>query len=145
MSARLSDRSFQYPVGIAENMLVEAVIRVKQKQLNVGVGTERMIFNIDSAMKHFYSNDDTCFSIDVIDEILKEDFDALLNEGSKILHSIKANSFTVSRIVIVEPGVGATTWSAAYIDNSQVSKWIVSLVEWNSSVSLMKSLIQCTF
>ncbi|GJZ45994.1 putative nucleotidyltransferase, ribonuclease H [Tanacetum coccineum] len=40
-------------------------------------------------MKHFYSNDDTCFSIDVIDEILEEDFDALLDEGSKILYSIK--------------------------------------------------------
>ncbi|GJX50362.1 reverse transcriptase domain-containing protein [Tanacetum coccineum] len=68
---------------------VDAVIRVKQKQLNLGVGTERMIFNIDSAIKHYYSNDDTCFSIDVIDEILEEDFDALLNEGRKILHSIE--------------------------------------------------------
>ncbi|GJR42825.1 reverse transcriptase domain-containing protein [Tanacetum coccineum] len=48
-----------------------------------------MIFNIDSAMKHCYSNDDTCFSIDVIDEILEEDFDALLDEGSQILHSIE--------------------------------------------------------
>ncbi|GJW92596.1 reverse transcriptase domain-containing protein [Tanacetum coccineum] len=67
----------------------DAVIRVKQKQLNLGVGTERMIFNIDSAMKHSYSNDDTCFSIDVIDEILEEDFDALLDEGSKILYSIE--------------------------------------------------------
>ncbi|GKB71905.1 reverse transcriptase domain-containing protein [Tanacetum coccineum] len=67
----------------------DAVIRVKQKQLNLGVGTERMIFNIDSSMKHSYSNDDTCFSIDVINEILEEDFDALLDEGSKILHSIK--------------------------------------------------------
>ncbi|GKA74770.1 reverse transcriptase domain-containing protein [Tanacetum coccineum] len=71
---RLADRSFQYPVGIAKNMLVEvgkftfpanffilemeednkvplilgrpflhtadAVIRVKQKQLNLGVGTK---------------------------------------------------------------------------------------------------------
>nr|GFB44166.1 reverse transcriptase domain-containing protein [Tanacetum cinerariifolium] len=63
-----------------------AVIRVKQKQLNLGVGTERMIFNIDFSMKHSYSNDDTCFRID---EILKEDFDALLGEGSKILHSIE--------------------------------------------------------
>ncbi|GJZ96870.1 reverse transcriptase domain-containing protein [Tanacetum coccineum] len=89
MSVRLADRSFQYPVGIAENMLFEVVIRVKQKQLYLGVGTERMIFNIDSAMKHSYSNDDTCFSIDVINEILKEDFDALLDEGSKILHSIE--------------------------------------------------------
>ncbi|GJY48944.1 reverse transcriptase domain-containing protein [Tanacetum coccineum] len=74
MSVKLADRSFQYPVGIAENMLVEvgkftfpadfvilkmeedskvplilgrpflhtadAVIRVKQKQLNLGVGTK---------------------------------------------------------------------------------------------------------
>ncbi|GJT04478.1 reverse transcriptase domain-containing protein [Tanacetum coccineum] len=123
MSVRLAERSFQYPIGIAENMLVEvgkftfpanfvilemeedskvslilgrpflhtadAVIRVKQKQLNLGVRTERMIFNIESAIKHSYSNDDTCFSIDVIDEILEEDFDALLDEGSEILHSIE--------------------------------------------------------
>ncbi|GJS31790.1 hypothetical protein Tco_0492410 [Tanacetum coccineum] len=40
-------------------------------------------------MKHSYSNDDKCFSIDVIDEILEEDFDALLDEGSEILHSIE--------------------------------------------------------
>nr|GEV20398.1 reverse transcriptase domain-containing protein [Tanacetum cinerariifolium] len=123
MSVRLVDRSFQYHVGIAKNLLVEfgkftfladfvilkmkedskvplilgrsflhtadAVIRVKQKQLNLKVGTEQIIFHIDSAMKHPYSNDDTCFSIDVIDEILEEYFDALLNESSKILHSIK--------------------------------------------------------
>ncbi|GKC17839.1 hypothetical protein Tco_1014621, partial [Tanacetum coccineum] len=31
--------------------------------------------------------------IDVIDEILKEDFDALLDEGSKILHSIEGTLF----------------------------------------------------
>ncbi|GJX63300.1 reverse transcriptase domain-containing protein, partial [Tanacetum coccineum] len=67
----------------------DAVIRVKQKQLNLEVRTERMIFNIDSAMKHSYSNDDTCFSIDVIDEILEEDFNALLKKGSEIRHSIE--------------------------------------------------------
>ncbi|GJV95781.1 reverse transcriptase domain-containing protein [Tanacetum coccineum] len=123
ISVRLADRSFKYPIGIAENMLVEvgkftfsadfvilemeedskvplilgrpflhiadAVIQVKQKQLNLKVGTERMIFHIDSAMKNSYSNDDTCFSIEVIDEILEEDFDALLDEGSEILHSIE--------------------------------------------------------
>ncbi|GJU32512.1 reverse transcriptase domain-containing protein [Tanacetum coccineum] len=123
ISVRLTERSFQYPIRIAKNMLVEvgkfifpadfvilkmgedskvplilgrpflhtadAVIRLKQKQLNLGVGNERMIFNIDSAIKHSYSNDDTCFSIDVIDEILEEEVDALLDEGSKILHSIK--------------------------------------------------------
>nr|GEV03196.1 reverse transcriptase domain-containing protein [Tanacetum cinerariifolium] len=64
----------------------DAVIRVKQKQLNLGVGTERMTLSINFVMKHSYSNDDTCFS-NVIDEILEEDFDVLLDEGSKILHS----------------------------------------------------------
>ncbi|GJX75907.1 reverse transcriptase domain-containing protein [Tanacetum coccineum] len=122
MSVRLADRSFQYTIGIAENMLVEvgkfifpldfiilkmkedskvhlilgrpsqyttdAIICVTQKQLNLGVGTERMIFSIDSAMKHSYSNDDTCFSIDVIDKILEEYFDALRDEGSSILYFI---------------------------------------------------------
>nr|GFB91293.1 hypothetical protein [Tanacetum cinerariifolium] len=39
-----------------------------------------MTYHMDSAMKHSYSNDDTCFSIDVINEILEEDFDALLDE-----------------------------------------------------------------
>ncbi|GJX51173.1 reverse transcriptase domain-containing protein [Tanacetum coccineum] len=67
----------------------DAVIQVKRKQLNLGVGTKRVTFSIDSAMKHYYSNDDACFSIDFIDEILEEDFDALLDEGSKILHSIE--------------------------------------------------------
>ncbi|GJR02701.1 reverse transcriptase domain-containing protein [Tanacetum coccineum] len=94
MRVRLDDRSFQYLVGIAENMLVEVgkftfptdfVIL----EMEEDIGTEQMIFNIDSTMKHFYSNDDTCFSIDVIDEILEEDFDALLDEGSKVLHSIE--------------------------------------------------------
>ncbi|GKG16815.1 hypothetical protein Tco_0361772, partial [Tanacetum coccineum] len=59
----------------------DAIIRVKQKQLDLRVGTERMTFSIYSAMKHSYSNDDTCFSIDAIDEILEEDFDTLLYEG----------------------------------------------------------------
>ncbi|GJU48036.1 reverse transcriptase domain-containing protein [Tanacetum coccineum] len=67
----------------------DEVIRVKQKQLNLGVSTECMTFSIDSTMKHSYSNDDTCFSIDVIDEILEEDFDSLLDERSKILYSIE--------------------------------------------------------
>nr|GEY51183.1 hypothetical protein [Tanacetum cinerariifolium] len=77
--------------------------------------------------------------------------------------------FCFSGIVIAELRFGAIAWSAAYIgsssiwivilknikkvtevidvknwraDNSRVSKWIVSLVEWNSSVSSTKSSIQ---
>ncbi|GKC27007.1 hypothetical protein Tco_1034301 [Tanacetum coccineum] len=62
---------------------------LRKKKLNLRVGIERMTFLMDSAMKHSYSNDDTCFSIDVIDEILEEYFDALLDDGSKSLYSIE--------------------------------------------------------
>ncbi|GJS86714.1 reverse transcriptase domain-containing protein [Tanacetum coccineum] len=94
MSVRLADISFQYPVGITENMLVEVGIFTFPAdfvilEMEEDIETERMIFNINSAMKHSCLNDDTCFSIDVIDEILEEYFDALLDEGRKILHSIE--------------------------------------------------------
>ncbi|GJR09340.1 hypothetical protein Tco_0791992 [Tanacetum coccineum] len=81
----------KFPLILGQPFLhtADAVIRVKQKQLNLGVGSEQMIFNIDYAIKNSYSNDDTCFSIDVIDEISEEDFNALLDERSKILHSIE--------------------------------------------------------
>ncbi|GJQ91592.1 reverse transcriptase domain-containing protein [Tanacetum coccineum] len=78
-------------LGIPFLHMNDVVIQVKQKQLNLGVGTEQMSFSIDFAMKHSYSNNDTCFSIDVINEILEEYFDALLDEGSKILHSIEGS------------------------------------------------------
>ncbi|GKA63815.1 reverse transcriptase domain-containing protein [Tanacetum coccineum] len=84
-----NSKAYQPPQSRNEHVNVVFTRSVKEKQLNLGVGTERMIFNIDSAMKHSYSNDNTYFSIDVIDAILEEDFDALLDEGSKILHSIK--------------------------------------------------------
>ncbi|GJV41181.1 hypothetical protein Tco_1419621 [Tanacetum coccineum] len=47
-----------------------------------------MTFSIDFVMKHSYSNDDTCFSIDVIDEIVEADCNDLLDERSEILYSI---------------------------------------------------------
>ncbi|GJX67115.1 hypothetical protein Tco_0302842 [Tanacetum coccineum] len=87
--AFLSDESsVMIQTKFQQNLEIQEV-SLFRKQLNLGVGTERMIFNIDSTIKHSYSNDDTCFSIDVIDEILEEDFDALLDEGSKILYSIE--------------------------------------------------------
>ncbi|GJT74005.1 reverse transcriptase domain-containing protein [Tanacetum coccineum] len=100
ISIRLADRSFQYPVGIAENMLVEVgkftfpadfIILEMEEDSKVPLILGRPFLRTADA--HSYSNDDTCFGIDVIDEILEEDFDALLNEGSKIIHSIKGQIF----------------------------------------------------
>ncbi|GJS99427.1 reverse transcriptase domain-containing protein [Tanacetum coccineum] len=98
MSIRLANRTYQYPMGVAENMLVQvgkfvfpvdfvilqmeehdkvplilgrpflhtadAIIRFKNKELNLGVGDDRITFLIDKAMQHSYSNDDTCFRMD---------------------------------------------------------------------------------
>ncbi|GJX24350.1 reverse transcriptase domain-containing protein [Tanacetum coccineum] len=96
MSVRLADRSLQRPIGIAENMLIEVakftfpvdfVILEMEEDGKVPLILGRpFLYTADA---HSYSNDDTCFSIDVIDEILEEDFDALLNEGSEIIHSIE--------------------------------------------------------
>nr|GEW48150.1 reverse transcriptase domain-containing protein [Tanacetum cinerariifolium] len=85
------EENSQVPLILGRPFLhtADAVIRVKQKKLNLRVGTERMIFHIDSAMKQSYSNYDTRFSIDIIGEILEEYFDALLDEGSEILYSIE--------------------------------------------------------
>nr|GEX60848.1 reverse transcriptase domain-containing protein [Tanacetum cinerariifolium] len=84
MSIRLADRSFQYPVRIVENILVEVgkftfladfVILEIEEDSKVPLILERPSF--------------TLLIISVIDEILKENFDALLEEGSKILYFIE--------------------------------------------------------
>ncbi|GKC13685.1 hypothetical protein Tco_1010467, partial [Tanacetum coccineum] len=90
----------------------------KQRQLNLGVGTERMIFNIDSAMKHSYSNDATCFSIDVIDEILEEDFDALLDEDSKILYSIEGTLLKEEIFAEFDKFIAMTADENSYSDSN---------------------------
>ncbi|GJS20955.1 reverse transcriptase domain-containing protein [Tanacetum coccineum] len=100
MSVRLADRSFQYPIGIAENMPVEVVIRVKQKRLNLGVETERMIFNIESVMKHSYSNDDTYLELKPLPDNLEYVF---LEEPSflPVIISSKLSAQNNSKLISV--------------------------------------------
>ncbi|GKA15673.1 reverse transcriptase domain-containing protein [Tanacetum coccineum] len=59
----------------------DAIIRVKNKELNLGVEDDRITVLIDKVMWHSQSNDDTCFRMDVIDEVTKEELDALLDES----------------------------------------------------------------
>ncbi|GJT25168.1 hypothetical protein Tco_0895105 [Tanacetum coccineum] len=54
---------------------------IKNKELNLGVGGDRITFLIDEAMQHSHSNDDTCFRMDVIDEVTEEELDALLDDS----------------------------------------------------------------
>ncbi|GJR54948.1 reverse transcriptase domain-containing protein [Tanacetum coccineum] len=53
------------PYSLYAKLSLETLKPTKMtKQLNLGVRTERLIFNIDSAMKHSYSNDDTSMAKD---------------------------------------------------------------------------------
>ncbi|GJV01283.1 reverse transcriptase domain-containing protein [Tanacetum coccineum] len=75
MSVKLADRSFQYPVGIAENMLVE-------------VG--KFTFLVDFVILEM--KEDSKVPLILGQPFFLphlKNFDALLDEGSKILHSIE--------------------------------------------------------
>ncbi|GJX74656.1 reverse transcriptase domain-containing protein [Tanacetum coccineum] len=98
MSVRLADRSFQYPVGIAENMLVEVgkftflsdfVILEMEEDNKVPLILGRPFLHTADAVYFRDNRRQLNVDIDVIDEILEEYFNALLDEGSKILHSIE--------------------------------------------------------
>ncbi|GJX25789.1 hypothetical protein Tco_0232085 [Tanacetum coccineum] len=45
------------------------------------MGCYRITFLIDKAMQHSHSNDDTCFRMDVIDDVTEEELDALLDDS----------------------------------------------------------------
>ncbi|GJW07646.1 hypothetical protein Tco_1570069, partial [Tanacetum coccineum] len=63
----------------------DAIIRVKNKELNLGVGDDRITLLINKAMQHSHSNDDTCFHMDVIDEVTEEELDALFDDSEPFL------------------------------------------------------------
>lgn len=50
----------------------DAVIHVSKKTLTLGVGKDRISFNVDKAMKQPENSDDLSFSIDIIDECVKD-------------------------------------------------------------------------
>ncbi|GJU73930.1 reverse transcriptase domain-containing protein [Tanacetum coccineum] len=128
MSIRLANHTYQYPMGVDENMLVQvgkfvflvdfvilqmkkddrvplilgrpflhttdAIIRVKNKGLNLGIGEDRATFHIDKAMQHSHMNDDTCFRMDVIDDITEDELDALLDDTKPLLNTSEKISKT---------------------------------------------------
>ncbi|GJY97606.1 reverse transcriptase domain-containing protein [Tanacetum coccineum] len=128
ISIRLANHTYQYPMGVVENMLVQvrkfvfpvdfvilqmkeddrvpltlgrpflhtadAIIRVKNKELNLGIGEDRETFHIDKPMQHSHVNDDTCFHMDVIDEITKDELDALLDDSKQFLNTSEKISET---------------------------------------------------
>ncbi|GJU82857.1 reverse transcriptase domain-containing protein [Tanacetum coccineum] len=128
MSIHLANHTYQYPMGVAENMLVQvgkfvfpidfiilqmeeddrvplilgrpflhtanAIIRVKNKELILGIREDKATFHIDKAMQHSHVNNDTCLCMDVIDEIIEDELDALLGDSKPFLNTSKKISET---------------------------------------------------
>ncbi|GJQ90795.1 reverse transcriptase domain-containing protein [Tanacetum coccineum] len=128
MSISLANHTYQYPMGVVENMLIQvgkfvfpvdfvilqleeddrvplilgrpflhtadAIIRVKNKELNLRIGEDRATFHIDKAMQHSHLNDDICFRMDVIDEITEDELDAPLDDSKPFLNTSEKISET---------------------------------------------------
>ncbi|GJR64747.1 reverse transcriptase domain-containing protein [Tanacetum coccineum] len=129
MSIRLANHTYQYPMGVAENMLIQvgkfmfpvdfvilqmeeddrvplilgrpflhtadAIIRVKNKELNLGIREDRATFLIDKAMQHSHLNDDTCFLMEVVDEVSEDELDAMLDDSKPFLSTSEKISETL--------------------------------------------------
>ncbi|GJW76220.1 hypothetical protein Tco_0137902 [Tanacetum coccineum] len=72
----------------------DAIVRVKNKELNLGIGEDRETFHVNKAMQHSHVNDDTCFRMDVIDDITKDELDALVDDSKPFLNTSKKISET---------------------------------------------------
>ncbi|GJW38734.1 hypothetical protein Tco_0064579 [Tanacetum coccineum] len=57
------------------------------KPMRMRVEDDRFTFLIDKAMQHSHSNHDTCFRMDVIDEVTEEELDALLDVSEPFLNA----------------------------------------------------------
>ncbi|GKB88484.1 reverse transcriptase domain-containing protein, partial [Tanacetum coccineum] len=88
MSVRLANRSFQYPVGIAKNMLIEVgKFTFPADFVNIEMEEDSKVPFILG--RPFLHTVDAVIRVKQKQLNLGEDFDALLDKGSKILHSIE--------------------------------------------------------
>nr|GEZ46908.1 reverse transcriptase domain-containing protein [Tanacetum cinerariifolium] len=72
----------------------DTIERVKNKELNFRVTEGKTTFHIDKAMHYSHVNDDTCFSMDIIDDITEDELDALLDNSKPFLNTSKKISET---------------------------------------------------
>ncbi|GKF36063.1 hypothetical protein Tco_0112821 [Tanacetum coccineum] len=85
MSVRLADRSFHYPIGIAEICSLK-LVNLPSLLISLFSKWKKIVKLPSSWDDHFFI---LLMHIDIIDEILEEDFGALLDERSKIFYSIE--------------------------------------------------------
>ncbi|GJY17737.1 reverse transcriptase domain-containing protein [Tanacetum coccineum] len=119
----------------------DAIIQVKNKKLNLGVGDDRITFLINKAMQHSHSNDDTCFRMDVVDEVMQEELDALLNDSEPFL-KIEDQDFHPRSPIDLEMKPLSKHLEYAFLEKGSLIPVIISALleanEKNRLVSVLK-------
>ncbi|GJU73125.1 reverse transcriptase domain-containing protein [Tanacetum coccineum] len=104
MSIRLANHTYQYHMGVAENMLVQVgkfmfpvdfVILQMEEDDKVPLILERpFLHTADAIIRHSHGNDDTCFRMDAIDDITEDKLDDLLDDSKPFLNTSEKISET---------------------------------------------------
>ncbi|GJR42795.1 hypothetical protein Tco_1310898 [Tanacetum coccineum] len=93
-----------YPMGVAENMLVQVgkfvflvdfvILQMEEDDRVPFILGRPFLHTADANIRHSYVNDDTCFRMDVIDEITEDELDALLDDSKPFLNTSEKISET---------------------------------------------------
>nr|GEY29481.1 UBN2 domain-containing protein [Tanacetum cinerariifolium]GEY81659.1 UBN2 domain-containing protein [Tanacetum cinerariifolium] len=95
-----------------------------------------MTLHMDFAMKHSYLNDDTCLSINVIDEILEDDLDALLEEEESIDNALARFNTIMTSLKALDEG---------FLSKNYVRKFLRALhPKWRAKVPTIKEIKDLT-
>ncbi|GJT50535.1 reverse transcriptase domain-containing protein [Tanacetum coccineum] len=128
MSVRLADKSFQYPVGIAENILVEVgkftfpvdfVILKMEEDSKVPLILGRPFLHTTDAVIRVKRNK-LILDIDVIDEILEEDSNALLDEEPPTDLELKPQSDNLEYAYLEEPSILPIIISSQLLEQDKI-------------------------
>ncbi|GJT03835.1 reverse transcriptase domain-containing protein [Tanacetum coccineum] len=103
-SIRLANHTYQYPMGVAENMLVQVgkfvflvdfvILQIEEDDrvpLILGIPC---LHTADAIIRHSHVIDDTCFRMDVIDDITEDELNALLDDSKPFINTSEKISET---------------------------------------------------
>ncbi|GJS54623.1 hypothetical protein Tco_0627985 [Tanacetum coccineum] len=101
---KLGDPKNPIPMGVAENMLVQVrkfvfyvdfvILQMEEDDRVPLILGRPFLHTTDAIIRHSYLNDDTCFRMDVIDDVTEDELDALLDDSKPFLSTSKKISET---------------------------------------------------
>ncbi|GJT08142.1 reverse transcriptase domain-containing protein [Tanacetum coccineum] len=104
MSIRLANHTYQYSMGVAENMLVQVgkfvfhvdfvILQMEEDDRVPLILGRPFLHTANAIIRHSHVNDDTCFRMDVIIEITEDELYALLDDSKPFLNTSEKISET---------------------------------------------------